>query len=75
MPMTMHPQAPKRKDAGLLRQAEALLAARGVPVERRGRHHLNLLSNDRPHGVSGGLCTATCVLRTVCCARASVVSY
>lgn len=47
-------QAPKRKDAGLLRQAEALLAARGVPVEVRGRHHLNLLSNDRPHGVSGG---------------------
>ncbi|GFR43989.1 hypothetical protein Agub_g5134 [Astrephomene gubernaculifera] len=39
----------KRKDAGLLRQVQALCAEAGVEVARVGRHDLNLLAQDRPH--------------------------
>ncbi|KAG2443921.1 hypothetical protein HXX76_002261 [Chlamydomonas incerta] len=39
----------KRKDAGLIRQVEALCEAAEVDVVRVGRHELNLMSHDRPH--------------------------
>ncbi|EFJ51595.1 hypothetical protein VOLCADRAFT_103485 [Volvox carteri f. nagariensis] len=39
----------KRKDAGLVRQVEALCSEAGVEVVRTGRHELNLMSYDRPH--------------------------
>ncbi|GLC76409.1 hypothetical protein PLESTF_001777600 [Pleodorina starrii] len=39
----------KRKDAGLIRQVEALCTEAGVDVVRTSRHELNLMSHDRPH--------------------------
>ncbi|GIL84371.1 hypothetical protein Vretifemale_13035 [Volvox reticuliferus] len=39
----------KRKDAGLVRQVEALCTAAGVEIVRTSRHELNLMSHDRPH--------------------------
>ncbi|GLI66164.1 hypothetical protein VaNZ11_009924 [Volvox africanus] len=39
----------KRKDAGLVRQVEALCTEAGVEIVRTSRHELNLMSHDRPH--------------------------